>query len=189
MSYNWRELYFDKVNCQGVVSNQGDGNLLVKGTLKGGNPNAKIVYWAPNPPTRGTSFTGSGLPYANPDQAFDRTPNSGTVQAQNFQFQFYLKEPNAYYIGLGSLYVPPHVHLKVEGDDGQDVVHSIKLSEGIPYRTLTYPAPPSEAPRVSPMFYSVPEKVVRSQEQILRDSGYRPHQPMDKNFWGLKPPM
>lgn len=189
MSYNWRELYFDKITCEGLVSNQGQGNLLVKGTLKGGDPNATVVYWAPNPATRGTSFTGSGLPYANPDQAFDRTPNTGCVQASNYQFQFYLKEPNAYYVGLGSLYVPPHVHLKIKGGDGNDMVHSIKLSEGIPYRTLTYPAPPSEAPRVSPMFYCVPEKIVRSQEQILRDSAYRPQQAMDKNFWGLKPPV
>ena len=45
----------------------------------------------------------------------------------------------------------------------------LKLGEGVPYRTLTHPAPPSLNFRVSPLFYNNKELTVRSQERILRE--------------------
>ena len=45
------------------------------------------------------------------------------------------------------------------------------LGEGVPFRTLTHPAPPTNNFRVSPTFYNNDKLTVRSQEQILRDSG------------------
>jgi len=185
---NWRQNYFKQLSCEGVVNHAGDGNVVVDVKLKGyEGRTVDVIFWAPAPATRGVSFSGSGLPYASPDQAYDRTPNQGATQAANGQFQAKIKQPNAYYVGLGSLYVSPHLHVKVCGDPTQKIYH-IPVGQASPFRTLTYPAPPSKSPRTNPMFYCVPEKQVRSQEQILRDSGYQHDQPMPDNFWGLKPP-
>lgn len=182
---NWRQLYFNEITCEGLVQNNGDGNLTINGTIKGyENRDVDIIYWAAAPATRGIGFTGSGLPYPNPDQAYDQTPNQGAARATGGQFSIKLKSPNAYYVGLGSLYVPPVLHVKV---CGEDTVHHIPISSGIPFRTLTYPAPPSKNPRSNAMFYCTGDLPIRSQEQILRDSAYRSEVPMPDNFWGLRP--
>ena len=103
-----------------------------------------------------------------------------------------IKYPNAYYTGLGSLYIEPHVNLKLCGTKKDYPFSTLKIDDGMPFRTLTYPAPPSKNPRSSAMFYVNDKITLRSQEQILRDSGYprfniKPVK-MPDNFWGLKPP-
>ncbi len=228
MSTTWRNKYFERIDCKGVALNEGDGEILVQGEVNTESPNPTIVYWAPNPPTYSTSFSGSALPYHDSIQAYDRTPNIGAVKAVNRKFEFRVKYPNAYYIGLGSLYVPPHIHFKICEDDSwknssgginwikpsidetdrlnnlnninnknnmghekKNVYHTIQIDEGVPFRTLTYPAPPSNNPRDSPMFYycSKNKLPVRTQEQVLLDSGYPEVNDMPNNFWGLKPPL
>ena len=188
MSAEWRQKLFNKDICQGVVLNEGNGDITVSGTVKSNTSNPVVVFWAPNPPTYSTSYSGSGLPYPNPDVAYNKTPNTGAVRAIDRKFTFKIKYPNAYYIGLGSLYVPPSVHIKVCEPGMDDKFFSLKVDEGIPYRTLTYPAPPSKKPRDGPMFYSSEPQEVRSQETILRQSGYPTTNEMPDNFWGLKPP-
>lgn len=188
MSVNWRQQFFNKISCQGVTLHNGKGDVTVRGTVQSNSLDPVIVFWAPNPPDYRASFSGSGLPFASPNQAFDRTPNYGAVRANNGQFEFKLKFPNAYYAGLGSMYIPPHVHVKVCENGVEDKHHVIELGEGVPYRTLTYPSPPSDKPRVSPMFYCQPNLPVRSQEQVLRDSAYPSTHQMDSDFWGLRPP-
>jgi hypothetical protein len=184
---SWRQEYFDiNLQCQGVIDYAGDGDLTVNATIKGYEMqnDVDVVYWAAAPSTRGMSFSGSGLPYPNPDVAYDQTPNKGVVKMNGGQFTIKLKAPNAYYVGLTTLYVPPMLHVKVCRDNK---VHHIPISHGIPFRTLTYPSPPSKKPRSNAMFYCTGELPVRSQEQILRDSGYKHDQPMPDNFWGLRP--
>jgi hypothetical protein len=190
---NWRELFFDKSLCSGVVVNEGSGNVVVQGTLKEGNADSKIMYFAANPAEEiKQSFSGSGLPFPNPDIAFHNTSNVGAVNAVNGQFTIRLNYPNSYYVGMGSLYIPPHIHLKLCEPGFENKIHSIKLGDGIPYRTLTHPAPPSLNFRVSPLFYNNPDLPVRSQEQILRDSAYPVYDTIPPkipdNFWGLRPP-
>ena len=70
----------------------------------------------------------------------------------------------------------------------QDIYDTIQIDDGIPFRTLTYPAPPSKKPRTSPMFYCEPEKGVRSQEAILRASAYPAVNKTPDNFWANRPP-
>ena len=182
---NWKQEYYNNISCDGNISYSGDGNLTVNGTLKGyENQNGIILFWSSAPHTSGMSFSGSAMPYANPDMAYDQTPNQGSTKMVNGNFTVKLKSPNAYYIGLGTLYVPPTLHVKVCGDN---TVHHIPLNNAIPFRTLTYPAPPSKNPRISPMFYNNCDLPVRSQEQILKDSAYRSDVPMPDNFWGLRP--
>ena len=182
---NWRQEYFSEIGCEGVIENAGNGNLTINGELKGyEGQTLNIIYWAAAPATRGIGFSGSGLPYANPDQAYDQTPNQGATRAVNGRFTIKLNSPNAYYVGLGSLYVPPTLHVKICGDQ---TVHHIPITHGIPFRTLTYPSPPSKKPRNSPMFYCTGDLPIRTQEQILRDGGYNSAKPMPDDFWALRP--
>ena len=188
---NWRRTYFDKDLCKGSITNNGDGNIEISGNLKISNSNVKIVYWAANPPDYNVSFSGSGLPFPSPEVAFDNTKNIGSVNAVDGNFKIKLFYPNAYYVGLGSLYIPPHVHLKI-CESGYDDYFSIKIGNGVPYRTLTHPAPPSKNFRLGPTFYNNSQLTVRSQERILRDSGYPNYNTIPPNipdnFWGKRPP-
>lgn len=190
MCDNWRKSAFKKMNCEGMLEYSGDGDVEVTGKVNSNTSNPKIIFWAANPPTYTTSYSGAGLPYHSADQAFDKTPNIGMVQAQNGEFKFRLKFPNSYYSGLGTVYMQPHVYIKVCEDGGSNKVESIKLGDGIPFRMLTYPPPPSSAPRCSSIFYSGRNKLpVRTQEQILRDSSYPCINKMPDNFWGLAVPQ
>jgi hypothetical protein len=186
---SFRQILFDKDICDGSVLYQGKGDVIVNGNMKNGNYTGIIYFWAAAPPTNGISFSGSGMPYPSPLVAYDRTPNKGAVQVVNGKFRFSIKYPNAYYIGLGSLYIPPHINMKFCSDGNPDMYFSIQIDDGIPFRMLTYPAPPTKKPRNSPMFYCEPEKGARSQEQILRVSSYPTDNKMPDNFWGDRPSM
>ena len=197
MSTSWRNKYFERVDCQGIAVNEGTGDILVQGEINSNIPDPIIVFWAANPPTYTQSFSGSALPYHDSVQAFDRTPNIGAVKAVNRKFEFRIKYPNAYYVGLGSLYVPPHVHFKICESKDIDIdklratgdYHTIQIDDGIPFRSLTHPSPPGNNPRTGPMFYhcNKDKLQVRTQEQILRDSGYPDENVMPNDFWGFKP--
>tara|TARA_B100001057_G_C22850385_1_gene950741 strand:+ start:2242 stop:2796 length:555 start_codon:yes stop_codon:yes gene_type:complete len=178
---------FNNEVCSGSITDQGDGDIQIDGRINSLG-NGKLYYWAAAPPTYGTSFSGSGHPYANPIMAYDQTTNKGLVETKNGNFTIRIKYPNAYYVGLGSLYVPPHVNFKMCSNGSEDKYFSVKIDNGIPFRTLTYPSPPSNKPRISPMFYYECEKGARSQEQILRASGYPDVNVMPDNFWGDRPP-
>jgi hypothetical protein len=178
--------------CEGVVENAGDGEYLVRGVVQNGPSDALITYWAANPPTFSTSYAGSALPYANPLMAYENTPNKGSVRAVNGQFQFRVYYPNAYYAGLGTVYVKPHVNIKVNDSRNPSggETHKIELGEGVPFRTLTYAPPPSTYPRKNALFYSGRESLpVRTQEQILRSAAFPEKNIYPNNFWGLKPPQ
>lgn len=188
MCDNWKNKKFNEYSCEGVVLDEGEGEYIVKGNLETANKDATILYFAPNPPTYSQSYTGSGLPYPNPNIAFDNTPNRGAVKLVNGEFKFRVRYPNSYYVGLGTVYVEPHVYLKV-CNDGK--IHTVKLGNGIPFRFLTYPPAPNTAPRENPMFYQGAGRDIlppRTQEQILRDSAYPSENVMPKNFWGKAVP-
>ena len=184
---DWRPAFFSKMNCEGQVISKGNGDMLVQGRVRNHDSNAKIVYWAASPPGYRTSFSGAGLPYPNPHVAYENTPNKGVVQAKNGRFEFYVHAPNGYYNGSGSVYMPPHILFKICDSRNSNKVHTIKLGEGIPYRSLTYQSNPT--PRISPEFYAGREKQpIRTQEQILRDSGYPLQNKTAPDFWGLAVP-
>jgi len=186
----WNKKEFNDTHCSGVMEVMPEGDIKITGTAPA-NVN-KVMFWAAAPPTYGTSFSGSGMPYPDPISAHENTPNRGSANVQGGKFSFTIKYPNAYYIGLGTLYVPPHVNIKLcqsgvpENSESNKKV-SIKVDEGIPFRTLTYPAPPSKKPRVSPLFYCEPWHGARTQEAILRSAAYPEVNKTPDNFWGLKP--
>jgi hypothetical protein len=143
-----------------------------------------ISFIAATPAYHGSSFSGSGLPYATPAQAFDRTPNQGIVHlTMDRQFEFIVQLPNSYYSGLGTVIVPPTVYITYNNGYIDKLV-SVKISQGIPYRMLSYPNI-----RKDVSFYDNQDLPVRTQEQILIDSAYPPTNRMWDNHWGLRPPM
>ena len=189
MFEDWRPIFFDKYSCNGNVVYAGDGDIEIKGRLKIAEANTRIDFWAACPADYRQSYSGSGLPFANPDMAYENTPNRGTVMAdQNGEFRFRVKIPNSYYNGLGTIYQKPHVQMKISNSKFKNI-HSIDISEGVPFRLLTYPPPPGKNPRCSPLFYNYRYKQpIRTQEQILIDSGYPKKNKMPENFWGLAVP-
>lgn len=185
---------FESAYCYGTVEpGEYDKQLVVKGRINEYIKNDKLYYLAACPPDYRATFSGSGLPFASQVQAFQNTPNKGYVKLPGYGSEFEIKimTPNAYYVGLGTVYVPPTLYLEYVNQYGVKRNISVKLSDGIPYRSLTHPGPGQKtAPRANPMFYSTQfELPVRSQEQILRDSAYPDKNQMDSNFWGLKPPL
>lgn len=178
---NWRQQFFEAMNCKGVALNAGDGNITIKGNVASETSDPIIVFWAANPVELRSSFHGSGFPFANPAQAYDRTTNFGAVRASNGYFEFKVQTPSAYYAALGTHYVNPHVHIKV-CENGKEDHHIIQLGEGVPFRTLTYPIA-----RSNTSFYDHNNLPIRSQEQILYDSAYPDTHNTPENFWGLRP--
>ena len=178
-------------NVHGEIKTHGlsRGQVVFTGQIRDHVKDGKLTYAAAAPADRRASYSGSGLPFFNAAQAFEHTPNIGTVSTDaGGRFVITLTMPNAYYIGLGSTYVPPTIYLT--WNNGQTSVdRSVQLAEGIPYRKLTYPWQ-----RVDASFYgSMWSLPVRSQEQVFRDSVYPQQQQQqqheDDHFWGLRPPV
>ncbi len=152
-------------------------------------PAAGDVEWvAAAPPDHRTSYGGSALPFPSAQHAFTGTPNTGSVKASDGgrKAQLVLQYPNSYYTNLGSHLVPPTVYLRYQAKGSTRPVHTaVKMSHGVPYRSLAYPAS-----RTGPEFYgniasgALP---VRSQERILLDSAYPSTNTEAPDFWGLKP--
>ena len=64
-----------------------------------------------------TTYSGSGLPYSNPDIAFDNSPNKGAVKVINGKFTFNIHYPNSFYAGFGKHLITPHVYYKLCNKD------------------------------------------------------------------------
>jgi hypothetical protein len=188
MDIYWDTIQFDKEKCHGTVTNDGKGTLTVNGSIKENvNQKTKVLYWASNPMNTRYSFSGSGLPYHSPEQAYSNSVNVGSVNCVNGQFNFTIKFPNSYYLTLGTIYVPPHVHIKLYNGETECDYYSIKLGNGLKYRSLS--SPPE---RTGAEFYdNVRHLPFRSQEQILRDSAMcSVNAPANCNgHFGLKPAM
>lgn len=184
---------FESAYCSGTISDDKvDKQVVVTGRITEQVKDDTIYFIAASPPDYRATFSGSGLPFYSQVQAFQNTPNKGKMQVPfASEFQIELMMPNSYYVGLGTVYVPPTLYIEYVNSQGDKRNVSIKLSDGIPYRSLTWPGPGQiTAARGDPMFYGTQFNLpVRSQEQILRDAAYPEKNKMDKDFWGLKPPV
>jgi len=169
-------------NKQGEVVMYGKVNNRIMDYLK--KHRVYLRYWAANPPTTGLSFSGSGLPYPNRDVAYENTPNQGTIEIYDINFSLKFIKPNSYYINQGKVLVRPHVNFMFTVGENIPIggIYKREIEDYIPYRTLSME-------RKNVMFYQNAPLPIRTQEQILRDSGY-PEKTMKEhpNFWGLKPP-
>lgn len=188
---DWVSHYFKQSFCSGemyFLDNVTEPKVTIKASISDRvvlEPNANITYWAANPAQRGIS-PASGYPYASAEQAFDRSPNIGKAPIKDGKFEITITYPSAYYAGLGSVLIPPTLHIKVEGSD--EYYAAIRLGEEVPFRTLTYPSNSSRNARDSPLFYYNPNLPIRGQEAILRASAYPSNYHTPNNFWGYRPP-
>ena len=163
-----------------------EGNFIVEGKVPAGVEFVK--YWASSPPTYSLSFSGSGLPYPNEEVAMEKTPNKGVAEVKNGGFQFPLEYPNSYYDQSLRKVVPPQVKfLFVDRNrENHGDVYVANLGDGIPFRSLVDTNKRNW--NTGPLFYCNNNLPVRSQYQILLDSGYPAVNKVPKNFWGLMPP-
>lgn len=182
---------FRTVNGEGVyaeVRRDVNGRVSIIGKITKTAGFRQSIRWiAPNAPHRGFSFSGSGLPYANADQAFDNTNNKGVIESPDGSFQIYLeKMPGAYYTGLGSTYVPPIVMIEAVLSNNENQTfrtHLFLTPVGVPYRWIAGSPP---GPRVDhgedetgrAMYYYGREELglFQNQEALLRFKGYPSYQ-------------
>lgn len=170
---------FTSVYCNGVIRLQGN-HVVVEGTINDKLSSEYVLYRAAAPCDRMVTFTGSGLPFANKNQAYTNTPNKGKVKLNNSKFEIVIQIPNAYYKEFGVLQLP---YIDIMYNNSNTLRISLDMFKNA-YRSLEYP---NLRKKENTLFYDriLP---VRSQEQILRDSEYRPY--IEANdFWGLKPPI
>jgi hypothetical protein len=178
---------FENEDCSGTLTKDIRGDISVKGRVSNSLVEQKVKFWAAAPANHGQSFTGSALPFANPEMAYENSPNKGIVMTNNGEFELKLFMPNAFYIDLGSTYVPPHVNIEICRSGGNKTF-AVQLGEGIPYRTLTFCPPPTGVSRTSPEFYKSSDRAdVRTQEQIIRSYAYPKDNKYAKDYWGGKP--
>ena len=141
-----------------------------------------VRYIAALPAERRTSYTGSAMPYASYEQAFEGTPNKGAHLIMDGFVTVNISRPNAFYTCLGRVRVPPTLYIRFRSE-GRWKEFAIKLSNGAVHRRLSHPSSRKDA-----TFYgSLSELPVRSQQQILVDSSAP--QSYSETFWGLKPPV
>lgn len=76
---------------------EGEFDLIITGKFSD-KIDSTIKYFAASPPDYRSSFPGSALPFASERQAFENTPNIGsvTVDADN-RFQISLSKPNSFF--------------------------------------------------------------------------------------------
>jgi len=169
-----------------------NGNIIIHGNIKNklykllNKIKIRVKYWAANPATNGSSFTGSGLPYPNEEVAFQNTSNSGIINVYDINFSLNLKAPNSYYKNMGRDLIKPQLNLMFIDGNNKPLtgVYKINLNGFYPYRTLSNPKQLNNV-----MKYYNPTLPIRTQAQILIDSRYpsktRTEYP---HFWGTRPP-
>lgn len=191
--------FFEVAYCKGQVQaaknkQEDDGDLLVQFEITEPVDNNTVHWVAAAPMDRRASASGSGLPFYNAVQAFEGTPNRGasSADAQTGKYTVPLQMPNSYYTDLGAVLVPPTVFVSYTTGGGRTKrTAQIRVGNPVPFRTLTYPHKRACASGVG--FYGGSsggwDLPVRTQEQVLRDSGYPRKDVVPDPFWGLKPPL
>tara|TARA_B110000046_G_scaffold183901_1_gene221056 strand:- start:1161 stop:1733 length:573 start_codon:yes stop_codon:yes gene_type:complete len=175
-------------SCENIVEDKGSGEYEVSGNISAAD-GTMLLYWAANPPNYMTTYSGSGLPYSNPDIAFDNSPNKGAVKVINGKFTFNIHYPNSFYAGFGKHLITPHVYYKLCNKDRESKVYSVKIGESIPFRSLSHPKDILPNVRDDVYFYDgIDDLPLRNQETILRDSAYPSKNTTPDNFWGLSVP-
>lgn len=127
-------LEFKNDDFSGQVSYVPDSDIFqIDGRFVNFN-NIGGYYWAANPVEHRYSYSGSGLPYPNPEIAYEETPNRGRIQLDNGGgFSIKLDHPSGYYIRQGKILIKPHVNFQI---DGSDKIHTVKIADDMPYRSL-----------------------------------------------------
>jgi hypothetical protein len=129
-------LEFSSPELSGKVTYVPDADIFhVSGQFNiRGAAGATMKYWAANPIGRIYSYSGSALPYPNPEAAYENTTNQGTILLDNEgKFHIKLDHPSGYYVGQGKILLKSHVHFKVSG---YNRVFTVTIADYFPYRSL-----------------------------------------------------
>ena len=180
---------FENNLCQGIIEINND-TIKITGYLK--QNVKKLSYIAAMPADKHCTFTGSGLPYTDPVQAFENTINHGYIKINNNMFVIYIKNPNSYYINLGTTLIPPTIYFTYENFNNNINTVEVIVNNPIPFRSLTYENGQFTIPRDSANFYEIqgPLLPICTQEKILRSAGYPVKtRKISYNFWSSKPPL
>lgn len=119
-----------------------------------------VDFIAACPPDRRTSFSGSGLPFATPEQALLETPNVGrlSVLSKNTPLSIDIITPNSFYVGSSKVYPTLFIRYKSKK---KYCIRAIKLADHIPYRMLFHTPHNAEV-----------NETHTNQELILRKKAY-----------------
>lgn len=128
-------LEFKGSELSGTVVYSSDESIFTINGSFNGVSNTSLKYWAASPILRNYSSAGSGLPFPNPELAYENTPNQGQVLLDNNgHFMIKVNHPGAYYAKQGTILLKPHIHFKV---NGIDQVYTIDIADYLPYRSLS----------------------------------------------------
>ena len=128
-------------------------------------PQDMTIRWvAAAPADRRTSFSGSGIPFASEQQAFERRQSGTACVAKNGGFSVTLSAPNSYHVSSSERPLPPRLFVFWEAECGSHKLAIPIDDAAVPGRSLRSP--------VGPYDISYPD--VQSQETYLRSSAY-PH--------------
>lgn len=176
-------MIFENDACNGTINtSRTDVNLVLR--FKEHVLGETIEFLAASPPDYRETFTGSGLPFATKTQAFQETPNNGTVRVINGEAHINMFLPNSYYEDFNTL-VGPYVDIMYKTYDDKERHLTIKLGNAVPYRSLSYPD--ARVNKQQGFYDGGFELPVRTQEQVLYASAYPSKNTVESNFWGYKP--
>ena len=115
---------------------------------------------------------------------FSMIPEHNFIEIQKFIKLVFEIYPNDFLIKNAKTSFKNIKKIHISSDLSNVLV--LKLGQGIPYRSLTWPRKRNW--NIGPMFFCNNNLPVRNQEQILRDSAYPKVNEEASNFWGLIPP-
>ena len=154
--------------CRGKIQKQKNGGIHVTGQFKKYEySSGRLYFWASSPPDHLLSFSGSGLPFASAEMAFDKTPNTGFASVHGGHFSFRLIHPNTYYTNNGKDKIAPRVYFRHCSESAQ--IYLLNLSDlEVPFRDLNH-----NQNRTTPNFYTNKiQSCELTQEEIIRKRSY-----------------
>jgi hypothetical protein len=161
---------------------QSNHDLIVPIRINNSIDDNKIDYIASFPHDRKMSFSGSGLPFIDFSQAFENTPNMGSVVAsKGDDVHINLMHPNSFYVH--SHLINPTLFIRYKNNN-VFTYKIVVIGDHVPFRSLYHPKERDAGPTFYKDFKDSP---VLSQEQILYNSAYPKNNITPSDFWGLKP--
>ena len=149
-------------------ANQQNQKLNLQGKVKNPEQYEKMLVIAAHPIDRITSYSGSGLPWPCPGNAFEDTPNVIHVNATGV-FQTTFVYPNSYYTYDGLTKVPPSIFVVLHrtlADNPHVIRMELPETPILSLRSLTH----RSGHRAGPSYYSAKEELMgvpRSAEETM----------------------
>jgi hypothetical protein len=133
-----------------------ESDLVIVGKFSDKINSNVVKYYAPSPPDYRSSYPGSALPFASEKQAFENTPNIGSVPVNSEnKFEISLVKPNAFF-NIDDR-IEPYVSIIYKYNDEMKNI-KVQLGDTFKHKTI------QSNSRIFPRY----DDVVESQENILK---------------------